>query len=681
MSIKQKVTKALNVQAAESFVDAIQNDGTYYVFASKHTPFTSIDGGTDANPPIPLDNTINDLNVYDQMLFGKRVRRDQVTNMIKRYNWTSGTAYAMYRDNDAELETKQFYVIADEGTNLNVYKCLNNNNGAISTQKPFGTDATLIESPQDGYMWKYMFTISDFEARKFATTDFVPVVPNTAISASAVPGSIEVVTIVDGGAGYRNYTVGEFPEPASIQIGGSGIKYGLDINASSISNFYNNCIIKMTSGNAVNQYRLITNYTSTNKVITIDSAFDEGKTPGPGDSYEIYPAVFIYDLNGTSTQDCIARAKIDPNKGYTVSGVEVLNMGAGYRNTRAEILPANDVNVTASASVIPIVSPIGGHGFNVNNELFAKYVGITASFGGDSSPLIATNSFRTVGILKDPLYANVSVVLDPGSVVGSFVAGERVLRYRSISLGGNVSVYANSLVVGINTEFNDSLRTNDRIIASDGTTNLFANVVSVIDDTSFIIDNAPAADIFDQTLYYTESEYFATVTNYNVGRVTLTDTVPVGGGVSQLIIGETSFCTARVANSGINVLINDRAADEFNAFNQLTTLVGSFDTIARFEANERVTQGTGPEAPSAIVHSFTDIVGSSNDELIVSTVSNTLQVDNVVIGATSNAYFTIRDKYNGDLVPDSGEILYIENTSPISRDPRQTENIRLILEF
>jgi hypothetical protein len=356
-------------------------------------------------------------------------------------------------------------------------------------------------------------------------------------------------------------------------------------------------------------------------------------------------------------------------------------MGEGYRSTRAEIIPANDVNVTASANTIPIVSPVGGHGSNVNNELFAKYVGITASFNGNSSPLIATNDFRTVGILKDPLYANVSVVLDPASVVGSFNRGENVLRYKSIQISSNVSVFANSLVVGTDTKFIDSLRTNNRMIMTDGVTNLFANVVSIINDTSFTIDKTPAADSFNQSLYYTESEYFAEVANYEIGRITLTNTVPTGWDVSQLIVGETSGCTARVANSEVNIFINDRAADEFNAFNQLTTLVGSFNTVTPFQVDERVVQGTGPEAPSAIVHSFTDNIGSSDDRLIISTVSNTLQPDAVVVGATSNAYFTIRDKYNGDLVPDSGEILYLENTNPISRNPRQTENIRLILEF
>jgi hypothetical protein len=53
----------------------------------------------------------------------------------------------------------------------------------------------------------------------------------------------------------------------------------------------------------------------------------------------------------------------------------------------------------------------------------------------------------------------------------------------------------------------------------------------------------------------------------------------------------------------------------------------------------------------------------------------------VVVGMTSNAVLTVLDKYNGDIVRDSGEILYLENTNPIVRSPRQTENIRIILEF
>ena len=690
MSIKQKVTSQLNVQAAESFVEAIQ-DGHYYVFASRHTPFTAdIDSGTDTTPPTPADTTGNLLTTYDQMLFGKRIRPEQTTTMIKRYNWTRGTVYAMYDDSDTEMLSKQFYVVADEGTNLNVYKCLNNNNNAKSTQKPFGKDLNPFELPQDGYVWKYMYTVDNFNARKFATSEFVPVISNTSVTEAAVPGSIEVVAVNDGGAGYRNFTVGSFPNEGAINIGGLGIKYSLASNASNISSYYNNCLIKITSGPAIGEFRLITNYTVENnrREITIDRQFVT--QPRPLDSYEIYPNVFINDVSGTSTLPCAARAIINPLQGNTVSKIEVLSKGRNYRLVTADIRPANVVAITASAVIKPIISPAGGHGSNDNNELFAKFIGITAAFTGNSIPLTSTNDFRTVGVLKSPLFANVSVLVDSGSVVGSFIAGEPVIRYRPVRISSNVQLFANSLVVGGNTaNFIDSLRTDDQVIITNGVTNVYANVLFVNSNTRLVIDkidNALAdsgagASRTNCSLFYIQGDTFGTVTDYSVGKLTLTDTNPTGLGVSSFIVGANSFSTARVSNTQPNVFIGDRQADEFNAFNQLTTLKGTMTSTTPFVQDEPVRLGNSNNVLSAMIHSFQDQPGIANDFLYVSTVSNAVQKEGIIVGVTSNATFTVSDKYSGDIVRDSGEILYLENTNPIARNPTQTENIRIILEF
>ena len=681
MSIKQKVTSALNVQAAESFVEAIQAEN-YYVFASRHTPFTvDADGATDDNPPTPADTTLNALTVYDQMLFGKKVLTEQTTTMIKRYNWVANTAYAMYDDADINLDAKQFYVVTDVGTNLNVYKCLNNNNGARSIQKPTDVDTSPIEYLDDGYVWKYMYTIDDFSVRKFATTEFVPVMPNNDVTVAAIPGAIEVIAVADGGAGYRNFTVGLFPDEASINIQGSRLKYGLDINASEINSYYNNCLIKITSGPARGEYRLITDYTITGgkRVITIDRPFIT--IPRSTDGYEIYPNVFIQDVSGTSTANCVARAIINANSGYSVSKIEVLSGGENYRITTADIRSANIVAVTTTASITPIISPPGGHGSNINNELRARYVGIASSFTGNTAPLNAENDFRTVGILRDPQFANVSILVDTSSVVGSFVSGESVLRYKPILISNNVELFANSLIVGTGTAFVDSLRVNDRLIITNGLTNVYANIESISSETALIIDKEnPVLVAANCSLYYIEGVPFATVLDYDVGRVYMTDVNPSDLNVSSFILGETSAATARISNTMPNVFIGSRAADEFNSFSQLTTLVGAINSTIGFIEDETIVQEQGDTTATAIVHSFRNNAGVANDFLYITTVSNNMS-NGVVVGMTSNAVLTVLDKYNGDIVRDSGEILYLENTNPIVRSPRQTENIRIILEF
>lgn len=686
MSINQKITSTLNVQAAESFVQSVLDNAAYYVFAAKHTPFgVGQGGGSDETPPVPQDTVVSSIQVYNDMVFGKKIKSDSIINMIKRHEWTENGIYDMYRDSDTDLSSKLFYVVIDDSVELNVYKCLFNNNGAKSTQKPFGKDNTPIEFPQDGYIWKYMYTIDQFNIRKFATSEYVPVTPNQEVANAAVSGSIEIINVDNSGAGYNNYTIGEFPDTASIAVSATDLKFGLDVSASSIDTFYKNCLIRMTSGVATNEYRLITDYTITNgrKVITIDRVFNN--RPNAGDEYEIYPNVFVYDVSGTSTANCVARAIVNSAIGNAISRVEVLTTGTGYRLATAKIKSANIVSVTSDAVVTPIISPPGGHGSNINNELFGRFVGISSSFIGNNEPLSANNDYRTVGLIKSPLYANVSITLDADSVKGSFIPNENIYRYKPIRLNGNVSVSSNSLITGINTSFAETLRTNDRLIITNGISNIFANVQAIASETLLVIDNEPTFTGSNCAIYLVQTQKFGKVLEYNSINLSLTDVNPVGLDISSYLIGEASACSAKVSNTEPYIRVNGRDADEFNAFNQLTTFVGTFTSANEFIEDETLIQDTDDidTNPTAIIHSYRDNPGSANDYLYATNVSNVFDLsgDTVIRGLTSNAYFNARYKYNGEIVPDSGEILYLENLKPITRDFKQTETVKLILEF
>ena len=689
MSINQKITKTLNVQVAESFVQSVQDNAAYYVFAAKHTPFgVNAGGGSDEIPPVPSDTVKTSIQTYNDMIFGKRVKTDNVVNMIKRYEWAENTVFDMYRDDDTELPSKVFYVVIDDSVEFNVYKCLFNNNGAKSTQKPFGKDTTPIEFPQDGYIWKYMFTVDQFNIRKFATTEYIPTTPSQAVTNSAISGSIEIISVVNSGSGYNNYTTGSFPGPSSIAVG-SNLKFGLDSSASGIDTFYKNCIIKLTSGIATNEYRLIVDYTIVDgqKIITIDRPFFN--RPNAGDEYEINPNVFVYDISGTSTANCVARAIVNSAIGNAISRVEVLNSGQGYRLATANIKEANIVSVTTDAIITPIISPTGGHGSNINNELFASFVGITTSFIGNNEPLSANNDYRTIGVLKNPHYANVNILLDTNTIKGSFVAGENVYRYRPILLSGNVSIAANSLVTGTSASFIETFRTNDRVIVTNGITNVFANVQSVNSDTRLTIDKVPPFTGANCSIYLIDSELFGKVTDFNSVSVRLTDVNPSGWDKSSFLLGDISYCTAKVSNTQSYITVNSRAADEFDAFNQLTTFVGSLTSSFNFIEDETLIQDTDDieTSPTAVIHSYFDNPGVANDYLYVTNVSNIFNLQDinnnggVLRGLSTNAYFTARYKYNGEIVPDSGEILYLENLKPITRNIRQTETVKLILEF
>lgn len=101
-----------------------------------------------------------------------------------------------------KLEDSRYYVMTDE---YNVYKCLDNNNDAISTVKPIGTQVLPI-SLNDGYVWKYLFNVPIALRTKFLTDNYMPVV-NALTQQFYSAGGIENVIIENRGTGYNTATL------------------------------------------------------------------------------------------------------------------------------------------------------------------------------------------------------------------------------------------------------------------------------------------------------------------------------------------------------------------------------------------------------------------------------------------------------------------------------------------
>jgi hypothetical protein len=108
------------------------------------------------------------------------------------------------------LEDTNCYVLTDD---FNVYKCLDNNNNAISTYKPIGTVVDPVIMP-DGYMWKYLYSIPIALRNKFLTDVYMPVV-NSIRSQFYSGGEILNVKIDNAG---QNYTF------ANISVAGDGYR-------------------------------------------------------------------------------------------------------------------------------------------------------------------------------------------------------------------------------------------------------------------------------------------------------------------------------------------------------------------------------------------------------------------------------------------------------------------------
>lgn len=199
------VTTKFRVHNAQQFAEAFSETANtiMYLFIGKNTAFPD-----DNAPPTPVNSTANvEYTPWRDMYAAKRITTADVTHAVPRHDWTSGEVYTYYDDADTNLiESDSFYVITED---YNVYKCLWNAGGAASTTKPTGVSSSPFTSA-DGYIWKYMYTVTTAKALKFLTNDYIPVqqldsddgTDQWDVQAAAVDGGVHVVKVTSGGSAY-----------------------------------------------------------------------------------------------------------------------------------------------------------------------------------------------------------------------------------------------------------------------------------------------------------------------------------------------------------------------------------------------------------------------------------------------------------------------------------------------
>ncbi len=220
------VTNKFRLYNAEQFYESFSEaNQSFYLFVGRPQPWTATTpygGGTDSAPPTPLDNVDDEYMYFRDMQAAKRIAAADIQYAIPRHNWTSGTIYDYYRgDYGAQWSSTASDIVktVNNGTNLwasttlfyvlsstnNVYKCMGNNGGAASTEEPAGTSNSEYTAG-DGYVWKYMYSLTTTQITDFLTADFMPVATNSTVSGAATDGAVSQYKVMRGGAGYTNGT-------------------------------------------------------------------------------------------------------------------------------------------------------------------------------------------------------------------------------------------------------------------------------------------------------------------------------------------------------------------------------------------------------------------------------------------------------------------------------------------
>jgi hypothetical protein len=312
----------------------------------------------------------------------------------------------MYRDTDTNVHARAFYVLTDE---FNVYKVLNNNKGVTSTEKPTGY-STLPFTTSEGYVWKYLFTISVDDADRFLTIDHLPVKTlsvsdGTAeedrqllVQNAAVNGSIEVVETVNIGSNYHMIDNGVIAAGGKndIQLSTSG-----NTNPSPIDNYYNGDSVYIISGTGAGQIRRVIDYSGSTKTLTVNTAFT---TVANTDSRVVISPTVTIIGDGAGAK---AYSRVDTSTG-AISNVSVIAVGSKY--SRAEAIVTSNTVHGSGASANVVISPIGGHGSDPITELYSDKVMLNSKFVDPEGAVItgagfipSNTEFRTISVVKDPI--------------------------------------------------------------------------------------------------------------------------------------------------------------------------------------------------------------------------------------------------------------------------------------
>ena len=392
------ITNGFRTYNADNFIGSFSTNKVYLMIG-KATPWSGADLGqyTETSPsdtaiPTPLDTTVAPFIHHNDMIAAKLISVSDVSHVVKRTDWTSGTVYTEYNHKQDDQIDQTFFVMTDQ---YNVYKCISNYGGATSTIKPTG-QALGISETSDNYRWKFMYEVQQADVLKYVTTDWIPIKYLTAddgnlqwdVQQDAVDGKLEHIDVISGGTGYVNTNTG------TAQAGSIATTIKLAATASATDDIYNNMTVYISSVTGSGQIKTITDYVGSTKIATV-SAWTT--TPDATSVYEVMPAVTI-----TTTEGSGGAARVSSVIGGVIKKVAVTAVGTLYRSGTATITGGGGTSCTLE----PRIGPKGGHGKNAKTELGGAYVMINIRLvGTEGGDFVVGDDFRKVILITNPFAA------------------------------------------------------------------------------------------------------------------------------------------------------------------------------------------------------------------------------------------------------------------------------------
>lgn len=430
---------AIHRVIAESvYNEIISNRANYYYYIGRVIPWS------DEDAPETARNTGEyEYLVRNGIIAIKKIDVNNVSFVVERRDWTSGTVYDQF-DSDysssytsssgaTSIKSAAFYVLT---TDFNVYKCLFNNNGATSTSKPTGTDP-IPQTYGDGYIWKYLYTIPLSLRNKFLTETYMPVqtqVTNKFYS----NGLVDTIVIDNAGSGYSNNSNVTIKVNGTFK-GGTGNSIAnlipvfnaagqfIDIRIKNRGNNYASANISITdpSGSGKGYY----NTASVANLVPIlyNTQVDRVVINDPGINYSanlLTTITFIGDGTG---------AKLTPyiNAAGQLEDVIIENRGSGYTYLDIEVVgPGTNANAYVNFSTGDL-------------DTLQSTVELSAVNG-------SIEAFRVANVGSGYTTANITVSGDGSGFIGNVVldSNTNTISYIDVTDPGSGYTFANVTITG-----------------------------------------------------------------------------------------------------------------------------------------------------------------------------------------------------------------------------------------
>jgi hypothetical protein len=700
----------------QSLVETVYNDflsrrSNYYYFIGR-----VIDWEDEAAPEAAQDTYDYEYAVRNNIITTKKINLRDVSFVLTRRDWASGTVYDQYDPNYSSsypaysgatsLREATFYVLTSE---FNVYKCLFNNNNSASTVEPTGVETTPI-TMADGYVWKYMYTMSLATRNRFLTADYMPV-QRSVTNAFYSEGEISSIVIDSQGSGYLgNSSVtltvsGEF-------LGGNG---NVIANLIPVFNAQGE-FIDVRISNSGNNYKTAT--------IVINDVTGTGRSHFKGlSNVRIYsPGNGYVSAAVSNTTATIATTGVfQPTAnafanlifvGNLLTDVVITNPGSGYTaaaqaNTTITISTTGNTQPTSNATAnlffanTAILTPVLYNGI-IEDVLivdpgtnYDSNIQTTITVTGDGTGAVLTPYINAAGQLEDIIieergtgytHADINIVSATGSNANAYVnlslndletlqtvvelaaVKGTINAFRVNNIGQDYS-YANVVVTGNGVNFTGNVVLLDNSVSyieviTPGQNYTYANVTITGDGSNANVSailsprdghgSDAVAELFADAIMFT-----STVNNERNHNIPVTNDYRQFGILKNIkTFGEPSSYTSLLGAATYLLTL-----DNISGITEDSELVHYDGSLRKYFYVVR----TVPEAKQVIVQDLNE---------------HDIEVNDVLVDPLTDIPYTIQSI---DATPDinkfSGQLLYIDNRTTVSHNDQQLVTLRTVIRL